>query len=120
MLKKDLIDKYNLRYDINKRYAEDNCFYFDILKHTNPLYIDEPLTVVNVNENSGFINKDKQIEGMKTILNYVLNDDLYKNYNKEISILCQNLYKLIDENNNSTDINISNVNNNFSLTGEKE
>lgn len=119
MLKKDLIDKYNLRYDINKRYAEDNCFYFDILKHTNPLYINEPLTVVNVNENSGFINKDKQIEGMKTILNYVLNDDLYKNYNKEISILCQSLYKLINENTNSTDINISNVNNNFSLTGEK-
>lgn len=95
MIKKELLEKHNLRYDENIKYGEDVIFYLNNFKYTEPICLNEHLTIVNTNDNSAYLDIEKQIEGTKNILTYILNDDEYKSQNNEIAKLCYGLYTFI-------------------------
>lgn len=95
MIKKVLLEKYNLKYIENIKYGEDVIFYLNNFKYTEPLCLNEYLTIVNSDENSAYLDIQKQIEGTKNILAYILTDDEYKSQNNEIAKLCYGLYAFI-------------------------
>lgn len=95
MIKKELLEKYNLKYIENIKYGEDIIFYLNNFKYTVPLCLNEQLTIVNTDDNSAYLDIQKQIEGTKNILAYILNDDEYKSQNNEIAKLCYGLYAFI-------------------------
>jgi len=88
MIKRDLLNDKKYRFDTALTIGEDTCFWLELLRNNEILGIDEALTIVNVSESSAAYNDDKQILGVKTILNYVLNDKEYSKYDYQISLLC--------------------------------
>lgn len=106
MVKRDYIIKNNIKYNEEYKIGEDVCFYLDILRHTNLLGIDKPLTIVNTNENSAGYNYNKQLEGLKTILSFVLNDKVYSKEDYSIACLAQYLTNFYFENDSEMHNNI--------------
>ncbi|MBQ6703105.1 MAG: glycosyltransferase [Clostridia bacterium] len=88
MFKKEFLEKSGLRYDSSLHLGEDCCLYLDVLKHTDIKYIDEYLTVVNVNENSASQNTEKLSLGLKNILRHVLNDECFFKQTYAVAHLC--------------------------------
>ena len=96
MIEKKALDKYKIKYRENLKYGEDVIFYLDLFKYVNPTVCDEYLSIVHVNENSAYLNVDKQIEGTKNILKYLFTDEEYNKYIIEISKLCNEFYKMLN------------------------
>ena len=96
MVKREYLLKNKIMFNENYKYAEDICFYLELLK-ANELYgIDQALSVVNVSSESAAFDKKKQIEGLKNVLNYVLNDNVYKKFDysiEELICLIGRIYK---------------------------
>ncbi len=89
MLKTEYLRKNKLRYREDFRIGEDVCFWLSILKNTELLGIDEPYTIVNVNENSSYRDTGRHLLGLTNILEFILSDKDLRTYHKEISILCK-------------------------------
>lgn len=90
MIKKEFLEKYNLRFNEKIHIGEDTCFWLDILQLTSAIGIEEALTKVYIDESSAAYNVEKQIEGLKNILTYVVNQNKLQQYNKEIALLARN------------------------------
>ena len=99
MIKTEFLKENNLRYDETMEIGEDICFYFEALRKTPLLGINEPLTVVNTNNNSAAYNIEKQLKGLKTIIKYVMNDSQLSKYNYEIGLLFKEYIRVCDEKN---------------------
>lgn len=110
MIKKDIIDKYNLKYNESIKYGEDVIFYLSIFKYVEPIYFNKYLSIVNSDDDSAYLNINKQVEGTKNILIFLLNDDYYQKMNNEIAKLCYGFYTLVNPNIN--EYNQSNKNGN--------
>jgi len=105
MIKREHLMKNNFRFNEKFKIGEDTCFWFEILRNTNILGIQEYYTIVNTNESSAAYNFEKQMIGIKNILTYVLNDEEFKMYNNEIVILCNYMVQLFrNERQNILDI----------------
>jgi glycosyltransferase involved in cell wall biosynthesis len=110
MIRRSVINKYSLFYDEKKEIGEDVCFYLKIFKIIKPTMLNEPLSIVNSNTNSAYLDINKQIKGIKTIINYLTEDDYYDKYQKEIADLCLNYYNLVNsEQNENTNISKNNI-----------
>ena len=99
MIKTEFLKENNLRYDETMEIGEDICFYFEALRKTPLLGINEPLTVVNTNNNSAAYNIEKQLKGLKTIIKYVMNDRQLSKYKYEIVLLFKEYIRVCDEKN---------------------
>lgn len=97
MIKREYLIENNLHYEEDLEIGEDVCFYFEALRRTEILGIEEPLTIVNTNESSAAYNATKQLIGLKTIIRYVLNDEELSQYNFEISILFNEFLRVFNE-----------------------
>lgn len=95
MIKKDFLLNTEILYDSDVLYGEDVIFYLNIFKNTNPLYYDDYLTIVNVDNNSSSFDINKQIEGTRCILRFLFNDDYYSNKISELSMMCYGFYNLV-------------------------
>jgi len=94
MINRDFLENNRLRFNQNIRIGEDTCFWLEIAKLTEILLIDEPLTRVNVDDETHAINKSKTSKGIKNIINYLINDNYYSGYDNEIAVLCEYFSKI--------------------------
>ncbi|MCL2157500.1 MAG: glycosyltransferase [Methanobrevibacter sp.] len=85
MLKRKYIVENNYFYDPKIRKAEDICYYLTILKKSSILGIEKPLSIVNASINSSSYDPKKNLEGVTSILRFLINDEYYSNYDLEIS-----------------------------------
>lgn len=67
--------------------GEDTTFWLQVAKNNYIIGIDEPLTIVHAHKGSHAYDVNKQIIGFKNIIRFLLNDDYYSKYDKEISLL---------------------------------
>jgi len=109
MIHKDLYKDDKFRYNTNLKIGEDVCLYLKSLKDIYVLGITKPLTIVNVSETTCAYNYDKQLEGLKNIINYVINDVNLTKYDTEISYLFKEYIRVVDEKNASTKIEQENA-----------
>lgn len=84
MIKTQYLRENNFYYQGNLSLGEDICFYIKILENVNVIGIEEPLSIVNVNSTSSAYNYQKQLEGIKNIVEFILNDKKARKYNFEI------------------------------------
>ena len=89
MLNRAFITSNNLSYNENMRIGEDVCFWLSILKDKPLLGLTKALSRVNANESSSAYDDSRQIEGLKTILTFLLNDSHYSKFDFEIANLAQ-------------------------------
>lgn len=99
MIHEDLYKSSKFRYNTNLKIGEDVCLYLKSLKDIYVLGITKPLTIVNVGENTCAYNYDKQLEGLKNIINDVINDIELTKYDTEISYLFKEYIRVVDEKN---------------------
>lgn len=104
--KKILLDN-SILYNEDIKFGEDVIFYLNIFKYTNPVFLNEYLTIVYSESDSAYIDINKQIEGTKNILRFLLNDNYYKKYNNDIAKLCYGLYSLVSPNINEYNVPVS-------------
>ncbi len=84
MIKRDYLIKNNIWYIDNLSLGEDICFYIQLLQNIDVVGIKEPLSIVNINEKSTAYNYEKQLDGIKNILRFVLKSEEHSRYNWEI------------------------------------
>ena len=84
MVKTEYLRENNFFYQDNSSLGEDICFYIEILENINVVGIEEPLSIVNVNSKSAAYDYQKQLEGLKNIIKFVLNSEKAQKYNFEI------------------------------------
>ncbi len=89
MIKKEFLINSGVKFNENLKIGEDTCYWLELLKNEQLFGIDEALTIVNTDENSAAYNTEKSIKGIKNILTYLLNDEKYKHFDIEISLLCE-------------------------------
>ena len=85
-----------LKYNTDLRLGEDVCFYMDCLRKADVLAIPEPLSVVNMNGGSSAYNREKQLEGLKTIMRYVLADEELSKYDYNLGLLFKQFIDFYD------------------------
>ncbi len=98
MIERSFLAKNNIKYNEDYKLSEDACFYLECNKYCELLHIPNMLTIVNVNSKNCKNNIDNQVTGLKNIIRYVLNDDYYKEYDKEILTLFSVIINLKAEN----------------------
>lgn len=91
MIKKAFLEKCGIKYNVEISVGEDNCFYLDVLLKTPIHYLDQYLTIVNVNSNSASQNKEKIVQGIKNILYYVVNKEEYYKETRSVAYLSSSL-----------------------------
>lgn len=67
--------------------GEDTTFWLQVAKRGYIIGIDEPLTTVHAHNSSHAYDVNKQIIGFKNIIRFLLNDEYYSKFDKEISLL---------------------------------
>lgn len=88
MVEKNFLLDYGLKYDISINVCEDICFYLEILKYTNFLYVNKYLTNVYVDKNSCINDYSKRKNGIKNLINYIYqNSDYFATSTKELEYL---------------------------------
>ncbi len=89
MIKVDFLKINKFRFREDFRIGEDTCFWLNILRGTELLGIENPLTIVNVNEKSAANDSKKHLQGLTNILGYLLTDKEYSKYHAYISKLAE-------------------------------
>lgn len=88
MVEKKFLLDYGLKYDISINVCEDICFYLEILKYTDFLYVNKYLTNVYVDKNSCINDYSKRKNGIKNLINYIYqNSDYFATSTKELEYL---------------------------------
>ena len=82
MIKKDLIEKNKIKYKKGMKNIVSNMFYLDLLKKSILTTLAKPLTKIYEQES---INNENEIETIKEVIKYILNDSEYSKNNKEIA-----------------------------------
>jgi glycosyltransferase involved in cell wall biosynthesis len=94
IVKKEILTKNNFFFNESLRIGEDTCFWLEIAKRHEFLYVDSPLTVVNVDQDTHSQDSTKLVKGIQNILTYLLTDDYYKQFSGEIAELSNYFYKI--------------------------
>ena len=89
MIKRDFLINNDYYFNSKLVIGEDTCYWLSMLKNEKILGIEKTLTIVHTNSTSASSDLDKQILGYKTIITYLLNDDYYKNFDYEISLMME-------------------------------
>ena len=108
IIDREFLIKNNLKYNVNMKIGEDTCFWLSILKLTNILGIDNGLTNVYIDDNSAAYNYEKQVEGLKNILKFILNDEKMSEFELETAHIANayvNAVALKYKNNKSENVN---------------
>ncbi|QQS18930.1 hypothetical protein IPL68_02610 [Candidatus Saccharibacteria bacterium] len=84
----------NIYFDESIRIGEDTRFWLEIAKWSEILLINEPLTVVNVDNTTHAQDSNKLIVGIKNLITYLLNDDYYSQYDQDIAVLCNYFFEI--------------------------
>ena len=100
MIKKEFIQQKNIWFDESNMYSEDISFCLEILKTEYLLKIPDILTTINFDENSRMSNNYNKLNRTKKILNYLLTEDNYNNFNYTIANYNQKLTNMILANSN--------------------
>ena len=93
MIKSKILNE--VLFDENLKIGEDTCLWIELLIKYSIIGINIPLTNVYVDKNSVAYNNEKQIEGLKNILKYVLNNENLKNFDKSIALAAQNYSNMV-------------------------
>ena len=93
MIKSKILNE--VLFDENLKIGEDTCLWIELLIKYSIIGINIPLTNVYVDKNSAAYNNEKQIEGLKNILKYVLNNENLKNFDKSIALAAQNYSNMV-------------------------
>lgn len=95
IVRKSLLIENNIFFDEKLRIGEDTCFWLEIAKHSEILLVNEPLTIVNVGSETHAKDNSKLIVGVRNLITYLLSDDYYKYYSKDIAVIC-NYFSVIN------------------------
>jgi glycosyltransferase involved in cell wall biosynthesis len=76
--------------------GEDTTFWLQAAKNNYIIGIDKPLTIVHAHNGSHAYDVSKQIVGFKNIIRFLLNDEHYSKYDKEISLLMRPYIDFVD------------------------
>lgn len=76
--------------------GEDTTFWLQVAKNNYIIGIDEPLTTVHAHNGSHAYDVNKQIIGYKNIIRFLLNDDYYSKFDKEMSMLMKPYIDFVD------------------------
>lgn len=87
MLKRELLTEHQIKYNPDIRICEDVCFYLEVLKYTDFLYVPESLSIVHVSENSCINDFGKRKEGIRNLIKYIYSNPFYLNSKYELSLL---------------------------------
>ncbi|MCA9748225.1 MAG: glycosyltransferase [Romboutsia sp.] len=108
IVKRSLLLENNIFFNEQIRIGEDTCFWLEIAKKAEFLYIDNAFTTVNINNESHLQEVENQIIGVKNIITYLLNDEYYSSYQYDVSRLC-NYYNNINTEYKNLIINLLNT-----------
>lgn len=112
MIKTEYLRKNGFYYQGNLSLGEDICFYIKILENINVLGINEPLSIVNVNPKSSAYDYKKQLEGLKNIIEFILNDKKAREYTFEIYRIMKeyiNVYNCFTNQRNELELLLSEI-----------
>lgn len=84
MIRRSFLVKNNFLFDASLTIGEDVCFWLSMLKNEYLVGIPKPLSVVHTSDKSSAYDNLKQLIGCKTILKYLLNDEYYSKFDREI------------------------------------
>ena len=87
IVRKEFLVENNLSFNEKFRVGEDTRFWLEIAKYSEILLVDEPLTIVNVGKTTHAHDSSKLVVGIKDLINFLLNDEYYSQYNYDISVL---------------------------------
>jgi len=104
MIKKTFWNENNFTFKENIHIGEDVCLWLEMLIKTPIIGIDIPLSKVNIDDSSAAYNNEKQVIGIKNILNYVLNNEILKTNDKEIAELARDYSHLVLKHDDTDDI----------------
>jgi hypothetical protein len=76
--------------------GEDTTFWLQVAKSNYIIGIDQPLTIVHAHNGSHAYDVNKQIVGYKNIIRFLLNDEYYSKYDKEITLLMRPYIDFVD------------------------
>ncbi len=113
MIKKEFLYKNNYLFDSTLTIGEDTCFWLTILKNDFLIGINKELSIVNVNEKSSAYDDKKQLIGCKTILKFLLNDEFYSRFDKEIAKLAESYCYYSNKINNNINNDVFHANSYF-------
>ena len=90
MLDLKWLKKKNALFNVDLGIGEDTCLWLELMKNDEYLVgIDEPLSKVHVGNESAAYDEKKQVEGLKAIIKYLINDDYYSKFDLQVSYLMQ-------------------------------
>ena len=100
MVDRRWLEMKNIFFNSDFQLGEDVCFWLELLKDGVYLVgIDEPLSVVNVNEKSTSRNDYGQMIGIKNIIRYLINDDYYNRFDLNLSCIMKSYINYVMKNN---------------------
>ncbi len=97
--------------------GEDTTLWLQVAKNNYIVGIDKPLTTVHAHNGSHAYDVNKQIIGYKNIIRFLLNDEYYSKFDKEISLLMRpyvDFVNSVSPDDNFIDNVLANYNNRFS------
>lgn len=87
MFDSNWLKRSGIRFNENIGIGEDTIFWLQVAKRNYIIGIDEPLTIVHAHVGSHAYDIQKQIAGFKNIIRFLLNDDYYSGFDREITYL---------------------------------
>ena len=87
IVRKEFLTKNDLSFNEKFRVGEDTRFWLEIAKYSEILLVNEPLTIVNVGKTTHAHDSSKLVVGIKDLINFLLNDEYYSQFNYDISVL---------------------------------
>lgn len=97
VVRRDILLSGRMLFNESIRIGEDTCLWLEIAKCFEMLLVEAPLTIVNVDSDTHSQDNSKLMIGVKNLLNYLINDDYYTNYNHDISILGNYLFEISNQ-----------------------
>ncbi len=90
-------------FNTNLTTGEDTCLWLELMKGDTYLVgIDEPLSIVYTNKDSAAFSEKRQIEGLKSIIRYLINDEYYSQYNLGLSNLMMGFSHYVEKENENS------------------
>lgn len=96
MLDAQWLRKSGLNFNESIGIGEDTTFWLQVAKNNYIIGIDKPLTTVHAHNGSHAYDLKKQIIGYKNIIRFLLNDEYYSRFDKEISLLMRPYINFVD------------------------
>ncbi len=115
MIKRQYLIDNELFYINDLSLGEDICFYIRVLENITAIGIDEPLSIVNVDTTSAAYNYEKQLKGLKNIMNFALGSEKTNIYNLELYRLFKEFIRVYNVQNGIEEIEVQYIRENKNL-----